>query len=120
MKVAFAMPWYQGTASSRTIEWPKIRASAPARPLRSGLQTAEKTPKHNRPPMNTNKRRWKTKKLHLSYRRCSAFIGGEIAFFSILLKPSLDMRSGGTPQSSRALIRSMSRTPREGGGCILQ
>jgi hypothetical protein len=36
--------------------------------------------------MNTNKRRWKTKKLHLSYRRCSAFIGGQIAFFSILLR----------------------------------
>jgi hypothetical protein len=36
--------------------------------------------------MNADKRRLKTKKLHLSYPRLSAFICGYIAFFITLLK----------------------------------
>jgi hypothetical protein len=35
---------------------------------------------------NADKRRLKTKNLHLSYRRPSALIGGQIAFFSSLLE----------------------------------
>ena len=35
--------------------------------------------------MNADKHRLKTNNLGLSYRRLSAFIGGYLAFFSILL-----------------------------------